>query len=129
MRKLIIFFIFGLMTNTAVAQEILLSCKWQSGEIKGSRVITKGERSTNDVVLGINIHQKKFTKQIYAGELIFSDWSQNVIIWNTESVPLKINVDHRLDRISGSLRINFNDLENKTTIVSYYSCDKTQKKF
>ena len=82
-----------------------------------------------EILSEINIHQKKFTKQIYAGELIFSDWSQNVIIWNTESVPLKINVDHRLDRISGSLRINFNDLENKITIVSYYGCDKTQKKF
>jgi hypothetical protein len=129
MNKLIILLMVGLMTNVTIAQEILLSCKWQSGEIKGSRVITKGERSTNDVVLGINIHQKKFTKQIYPGELIFSDWSQNVIIWNTESVPLKVNVDHRLDRISGSLRINFNDLENKITIVSNYTCDKTQKKF
>ena len=129
MKKLVILLMVGLMTKVAVAQEILLSCKWQSGEIMGERKIIKGEVSTNDVILGINIHQKKITRSVYGGEAINLTWSEDLISWNSEHKQLKFYATYWLSRISGSLELITKHTEPNTRIKMYYICDKTQKKF
>ncbi len=130
MNKLTIFLILGFffLTSSAEAQEILLNCKWERGKV-GKRILIKEDDLAKDIVIGLNIPQKRITKSFYGGEIKIISWSENQITWSAKSEPLKVDINYSLSRISGSLEIVFDDHEDKITIKNYYKCDKTQKKF
>ena len=114
-------------TNSSKAQETLLNCKWQSG-VFGKEKITRGEKLSEDVIVGLNIFQKKVTKPLGVSPKA-TQWDDNSVKWIWVDKDITITTNHTLSRISGSYVVEINHLESKILTRLFYQCDKAQKKF
>jgi hypothetical protein len=114
-------------TSPSKAQETLLNCKWQSG-VFGKEKIIRGEKLSEDLIVGLNISQKKVTKPLGVSPKA-TQWDDNSIKWIWVDKDITVTTSHTLSRISGSYIVEINHLESKIITRLFYQCDKAQKKF
>jgi hypothetical protein len=114
-------------TNPSKAQETLLNCKWQSG-VFGKEKIIRGEKLSEDVIVGLNIYQKIVTKPLGVSPKA-TQWDDNSIKWIWVDKDITITTSNTLSRLSGSYIVEINHLESKIITRLFYQCDKAQKKF
>jgi hypothetical protein len=114
-------------TNPSKAQETLLNCKWQSG-VFGKEKIIRGEKLSEDVIVGLNIYQKIVTKPLGVSPKA-TQWDDNSIKWIWVDKDITITTSNTLSRLSGSYIVEINHLESKIITRLFYQCDKSQKKF
>ena len=114
-------------TNPSKAQETLLNCKWQSG-VFGKEKIIRGEKLSEDVIVGLNISQKIVTKPLGVSPKA-TQWDDNSIKWIWVDKDITITTSNTLSRLSGSYIVEINHLESKIITRLFYQCDKAQKKF
>ena len=114
-------------TNPSKAQETLLNCKWQSG-VFGKEKIIRGEKLSEDVIVGLNIPQKIVTKPLGVSPKA-TQWDDNSIKWIWVDKDITITTSNTLSRLSGSYIVEINHLESKIITRLFYQCDKAQKKF
>jgi hypothetical protein len=130
MRNLIIILALAMLvgfTNPSKAQETLLNCKWQSG-VFGKEKIIRGEKLSEDVIVGLNISQKIVTKPLGVSPKA-TQWDDNSIKWIWVDKDITITTSNTLSRLSGSYIVEINHLESKIITRLFYQCDKAQKKF
>jgi len=130
MRNLIIILALAMLvgfTNPSKAQETLLNCKWQSG-VFGKEKIIRGEKLSEDVIVGLNIYQKIVTKPLGVSPKA-TQWDDNSIKWIWVDKDITITTSNTLSRLSGSYIVEINHLESKIITRLFYQCDKAQKKF
>jgi hypothetical protein len=113
--------------NPSKAQETLLNCKWQSG-VFGKEKIIRGEKLSEDVIVGLNISQKIVTKPLGVSPKA-TQWDDNSIKWIWVDKDITITTSNTLSRLSGSYIVEINHLESKIITRLFYQCDKAQKKF
>jgi hypothetical protein len=114
-------------TSPSKAQETLLNCKWQSG-VFGKEKIIRGEKLSEDVIVGLNISQKIVTKPLGVSPKA-TQWDDNSIKWIWVDKDITITTSNTLSRLSGSYIVEINHLESKIITRLFYQCDKAQKKF
>ena len=130
MKKIILIIVSLILvgfTSPSKAQETLLNCKWQSG-VFGKEKIIRGEKLSEDVIVGLNISQKIVTKPLGVSPKA-TQWDDNSIKWIWVDKDITITTSNTLSRLSGSYIVEINHLESKIITRLFYQCDKAQKKF